>query len=186
MIFAVIHSMLARHLVQSALEKLFGRCYRLMYNLLAVIKLSIVLYIGSICLSSARFSFLDSSALLVVVFAIQLIGFVVLLLALLAYDLGRFSGITQVLTGELITHNSGEPLQRQFLNQWVRHPLYTGALLILWGGADSSLGFWTAVFGSVYLIIGTLFEERKLIKIYGDEYQTYQKEVPKYFPSLKA
>ena len=105
-------------------------------------------------------------------------------LALSMYDLGRFSGITQLITGEKTSSASNEPLQRQFLNRWVRHPLYTAAFFLLWGGATSTLGLWTAIWGTIYLIIGTLFEERKLVRIYGNDYRIYQREVPRYFPAL--
>lgn len=113
---------------------------------------------------------------------IQMLGYIVLLAALLKYDVGRFAGITQMFTGERVSASTSEPLQRQGLNRWVRHPLYTGAFLILWGGVVSLFDLWTAIWGTVYLLIGTMFEERKLLRIYGDEYQQYQKEVPRYFP----
>ena len=106
------------------------------------------------------------------------------MLALSMYDIGRFSGITQAITGEKLSSTSNEPLQRRFLNRWVRHPLYTAAFLLLWGGAVSTLGLWTAVWGTLYLIIGTFFEEQKLVRIYGDDYRLYQREVPKYFPPI--
>ena len=106
----------------------------------------------------------------------------VLLAALAKYDLGRFSGITQLFTGERVSAVSNEPLQISGLNKRVRHPLYTGAFLLLWGGAINSFELWTAIWGSVYLVIGTVFEERKLVSIYGDDYRRYQQQVPRYFP----
>ena len=184
LVFAVFHSMLARQVVQARLEAFLGSYYRLAYNLLAVLKISLVLAIGKIWLSNNRYPFFESKIALVTSFGTYVLGFIVLLVALAVYDLGRFSGITQIITGERISSLSNEPLQRRYLNRWVRHPLYTGAFLILWGGANSSLGLWTAVFGTIYLIIGTSFEERKLMRIYGDEYSVYQQEVPKYFPSF--
>lgn len=103
-------------------------------------------------------------------------------MALIKYDIGRFAGVTQLFTGEQLSSESNEPLQIGGLNRWVRHPLYTGAFLMLWGGAINSFELWTAIWGSVYLVIGTLFEERKLVRIYGHEYRQYQQQVPRYFP----
>jgi protein-S-isoprenylcysteine O-methyltransferase Ste14 len=54
--------------------------------------------------------------------------------------------------------------------------------MFLWGGATSSFGFWTALFASAYFIIGTKFEERKLVRLYGDAYRQYQESVSMYFP----
>lgn len=185
LIFAFLHSILARQFVQIRLESFLGSYYRLTYNLVAAIKLSIVFYIGKIYLSHTRFTLIEDNIAVIAVAGLQLLGFIVLIVALMVYDIGRFSGITQIMTAEKVSSLSNEPLQRRGLNRWVRHPLYTGAFLILWGGAISSFGLWTAVFGTLYLIIGTSFEEHKLVQIYGDEYLRYQQEVPKYFPSFK-
>lgn len=183
-VFAIFHSLLARPFVQAKLESFLYSCYRLTYNVVALLKISVVLYVGKVWVSDARFSAFDSNILLTAASSVRLLGLLVLLLALRAYDLGRFSGITQIITGELVSSLSNEPLQRRFLNRWVRHPLYTGAFLILWGGAVSPLGFWTAVWGTIYIVIGTVYEERTLTTIYGDDYRNYQQEVPKYFPAL--
>ena len=184
LIFAVLHSMLARQSVQLKIESLLANYYRLIYNLAAVLKILIVLHVGRTLLDDTRFTFLDYNAVYFTFLAIKYLGAVVLVLAITAYDIGRFVGITQVITGERVSSFSNEPLQRRFLNRWMRHPLYTGAFLVLWGSAISSFDIWTAIWGTLYLLIGTSFEERKLVSIYGDQYRTYQQEVPRYFPSL--
>ena len=186
LIFAALHSMLARQSVQLQIERLLGNYYRLIYNLAAVLKILIVLHIGRIWLDDTRFIFLDNNAAYFTSLAIKFLGAAVLASAIVTYDIGRFFGITQVLTGERVSSSFNEPLQRRFLNRWVRHPLYTGAFLILWGGAVSTFDIWTAIWGTLYLLIGTSFEEQKLISIYGDQYRTYQQEVPRYFPSLNS
>ncbi len=186
LIFAVFHSILARLSVQKRLEFFTGKYYRLSYNTLALLKIAAVFYVGQTWLSDVRFNLLDSNVAIYSFIAIRAIGFLILALALTTYDLGRFAGITQVITGERVSDSSNEPLQKRFLSQWVRHPLYTGAFLILWGGATSPFGFWTALWGTAYLVIGTHFEERKLRDIYGDEYRKYQQEVPRYFPSFNS
>ncbi|GBF38767.1 phospholipid methyltransferase [Leptospira johnsonii] len=40
---------------------------------------------------------------------------------------------------------------------------------------------------SLYIIIGTLFEERDLVQTFGDKYLQYKREVPMFWPffSLK-
>lgn len=177
-----MHSILSRRTVQEKLETYTGRAYRLLYNLFALIKILLVLLWGKYLLSEVRFPMLSHPLVDIVSFGIQASGFVVLLAALAKYDLGRFSGITQLFTGERVSAVSNEPLQISGLNKRVRHPLYTGAFLLLWGGAINSFELWTAIWGSVYLVIGTVFEERKLVSIYGDDYRRYQQQVPRYFP----
>jgi len=181
-LFALTHSLLARPAIQKKLEGFLGRWYRFLYNTLAALTILAVLYAGRIWLNSGTFAVFESELISVLANGIRLVGLIVLVVAFASYDIGRFVGITQVMTGERISSSSNEPLQRNGLNRWVRHPLYTGAFLMLWGGAVSLFDIWTAVWGTTYLVIGTKFEERKLVKIYRDEYLNYQKEVPRYFP----
>lgn len=182
-LFGAAHSLLARHAVQQRFEPFFGRGYRLLYNLFAVVKILAVLFFGKYLLSESRFDFLSHQLIDFASFGIQALGGIVLVVAFASYDIGRFIGITQLFTGERVSVVSSEALQRNGLNRWVRHPLYTGAFLVLWGGAINSFELWTAIWGTVYLVIGTLFEERKLIRIYGDDYRHYQQQVPRYFPN---
>ncbi len=177
-----MHSVLARRAAQEKLEAYLGRAYRLIYNVFATVKIVLVLLLGKYLLSESRFPILSNQLVDVVSFGIQALGFVVLVAALARYDLGRFSGVTQLFTGERVSAVSNEPLQISGLNKWVRHPLYTGAFLLLWGGAINSFELWTAIWGTVYLVVGTAFEERKLLRIYGDDYHQYQQQVPRYFP----
>jgi protein-S-isoprenylcysteine O-methyltransferase Ste14 len=37
---------------------------------------------------------------------------------------------------------------------------------------------------AIYLPIGIIFEEQKLVKEYGDRYKKYQKEVPMLIPKI--
>ena len=184
LLFGLLHSVLARASVQRYVETFIGCYYRITYNLIAAIKITLVFYIGSVWLSHDIFSPLNNDFTYIITTGLRLLGVIVFVLALSMYDLGRFSGITQLVSGERTSSASNEPLQRQFLNRWVRHPLYTAAFFLLWGGATSTLGLWTAIWGTIYLIIGTLFEERKLVRIYGNDYRIYQREVPRYFPAL--
>lgn len=183
-LFAAKHSLLARVAVQAKLEEFLGAWYRLIYNAVALVTIILVYLAGHLLLANQTFSFLDNSIGTFLSLAIQVAGLITLLVAIKQYDIGRFTGITQVRTGERLSEATHEPLQQRGLNRWVRHPLYTGAFLVLWGGAGSTLGLWTAVWGSLYLVIGTRFEERKLIGLYQDNYREYQQQVPRYFPRI--
>jgi protein-S-isoprenylcysteine O-methyltransferase Ste14 len=75
-----------------------------------------------------------------------------------------------------------EPLQFRGLNRYVRHPLYAAGFMILWGRAGDPFAVATAVWGSLYLLIGTRLEERRLIRMFGSRYERYRRRVPAYFP----
>lgn len=185
LLFAVLHSLLARPQLQRIIEKWVGRYYRLLYNLFALINILLVLEAGRRLIGLQRFGLFEIPGFALLSLMVQLLGFLVLGAALLYYDIGRFSGLTQLIKGEVLSASVAEPLQKNGLNRWVRHPLYTGALLLLWGGAVSPFALWTAVWGSLYLLIGSVFEERKLIRLYGDAYRQYQREVPRLVPTLR-
>ncbi len=64
------------------------------------------------------------------------------------------------------------------LHRCVRHPLYSAGFMILWGLLRDPLSLAMAIWGSLYLVIGTRFEERKLRRLYGAAYDDYSKRVP--------
>jgi protein-S-isoprenylcysteine O-methyltransferase Ste14 len=65
----------------------------------------------------------------------------------------------------------------------VRHPLYFGGLLFIWltpGMTINRLAFYLAL--SVYLLIATIFEERKLLREFGSAYAVYRARTPMLIP----
>jgi protein-S-isoprenylcysteine O-methyltransferase Ste14 len=71
----------------------------------------------------------------------------------------------------------------------VRNPLYIGNILIATGFSILSELIWFAPFVFLYFFLlnhfVVLYEERKLLSRWGDEYQTYLNEVPRWMPSFK-
>lgn len=99
--------------------------------------------------------------------------------ALLGYDRGRFLGTTQLRQPDAA---EDEELRIDGLHRYVRHPLYSGLFLVLWGHAQSEFALTTAIWASVYLLIGTYFEERRLLDRYGEAYRSYCAVTPAYIP----
>jgi methanethiol S-methyltransferase len=106
-------------------------------------------------------------------------GWAVMLFSARFYDLGRLGGLRQLRQPEA---PADEGLRLDGPHAWVRHPLYTGAFLILWGAAVAPLGLATALWGSLYLLIGTACEERRLLGRYGEDYARYRATVPAFIP----
>ncbi|MHC4471200.1 MAG: methyltransferase family protein, partial [Planctomycetota bacterium] len=67
--------------------------------------------------------------------------------------------------------------------RWVRHPLYFFFLVMFWSHPDLTSdrllfnGLWT-----VWMIVGTVLEERDLVTAFGETYRDYQRRVPMLIP----
>jgi len=70
--------------------------------------------------------------------------------------------------------------------RWVRHPLYLFMILMIWFYPDLTRDrllfnlLWT-----VWIVIGSCFEEIDLVSEFGDAYRQYRKRVPMLVPLLK-
>jgi protein-S-isoprenylcysteine O-methyltransferase Ste14 len=74
------------------------------------------------------------------------------------------------------------------LHQFVRHPLYFGTFLFLIGLAlNWPLLKNILVIGIIilYTLVGILWEEKKLLRQFGEAYKDYQQQVPMILPRLR-
>jgi protein-S-isoprenylcysteine O-methyltransferase Ste14 len=75
------------------------------------------------------------------------------------------------------------PLSIRGPYRWVRHPLYTFMLLVIWSCPELSADrllfnlSWTG-----WIVLGTCLEERDLTSVFGDDYRAYQRRVPMLIP----
>ena len=178
--FGFVHSLLARASSKRLLKPLFGRAYRFSYNLLSTLHIGLVIIGGQLVLGENSVRFELGDGFIILAAACQVAGVVVIVLGLTQYDLGRFGGITQLFGDDLVEDE--EPLHITGWHRYVRHPLYLGAYLYLLGGAVSEFGLQTALWGCLYLWIGTWFEERSLVNLYGRAYIEYKEKVPAILP----
>lgn len=101
------------------------------------------------------------------------------------YDLRYFFGISQLQTGkEHLLLGEEETFTESGVFAITRHPWYLGSLLFIW----SMLGeyplpvFLAVCIMSVYLVVGTVLEEKKIVAVYGDSYRRYRQRVSMLFP----
>jgi methanethiol S-methyltransferase len=175
-----VHSLLARRSVKLVLQPLFGSAYRFNYNLFSTLHIGLVIIGGEYLLASDSVGFNFGSEWTYLAYATQFTGLIVILFGLKQYNLGLFSGLSQLRNSEIA--DDDENLHITGLHRYLRHPLYLGAYLYLIGGATSEFGLYTAFWGCLYLAIGTWFEERSLIVQFGAAYRDYQARVPSIIP----
>jgi len=68
------------------------------------------------------------------------------------------------------------------LHRYVRHPWYSLALLYIWSRDMNESFFVTAGLISIYFIIGSRLEEKKLIAYHGEQYNIYRQQVAALIP----
>lgn len=179
--FYALHSVLAANGVKKGLGLILPkRYYRLVYNFLSTLFLA-----GLILL----YFLVEKAPLWEPNLLLSLLGVVPILIgtnwvvqAMKRYNLNEFIGLEQLRTGQPPQHNK---LIVRGLNGRVRHPLYFGTLLIVWGvlpisPTDAMLGF--SMISTIYLVIGSRLEEEKLVAQFGEAYRRYQREVPMLLP----
>ncbi len=57
-------------------------------------------------------------------------------------------------------------------------------MLLIWAGQMDVSTIIVNIILTAYLVIGTLLEERKLVREFGEEYRAYQKRVSMFIPFL--
>ena len=100
-------------------------------------------------------------------------------------SLGAFDalGIQPVLAQATGTQAHDMPLTVRGAYRWVRHPIYTASLLLIWSQPDLTYDrilfniTWTG-----WIIIGGVLEERDLVANFGISYLEYQRKVPMLIP----
>jgi len=182
-IWGIVHSLLASTGIKDLFQRTFGsgfmKSYRLFYNVFAVVSILPVLYLmitlpdDPLYQVPAPFSYVMRLG--------QLASVVLLFVAVIQTDVLSFAGVSQLFkeekTGKLITGG---------LYRFVRHPLYTFSLLILWLSptlSANSLIVYLAL--TMYILVGIYFEERKLLREFGQEYAEYRSVTPMLIPGLR-
>lgn len=192
LVFGVVHSALAGNAARAAFQRQFGErayhgLYRLAYNTIAVATAAPLALL--LVVVPGRELWRSQGLLLAAALGVQLVGACGFLIALLQVDLGRFAGLSQFrayMMGAALPLPP-EPLQQSGLYGLVRHPLYLFSLLVIWPMpvmTDILLMFNVAA--TVYLLVGSRLEERRLLATFGQEYVDYRRRVPWLLPFRRS
>lgn len=156
------------------------RFYRLFFNSIAIFTLIPVLWYSYAIGQEVIFRWEGVWA--VPQYLLRACGILLVIAGGRRYSLGQFMGISQLRetsSGGLAT---GGRIDSSGVLGLVRHPWYTAVVLLLWtGDLNMSALVGNAVL-TVYIVIGTLLEERKLVHEFGDDYRSYQRRVSMFVP----
>jgi protein-S-isoprenylcysteine O-methyltransferase Ste14 len=181
-LWGLVHSLLAsiqvKGIARQISSQFASRWYRLAYNAFAGISFLPVLLLAA--LLPDRLVYAVPSPGLYLMMAGQLAALLMLLIGVLQTDTLAFIGIRQIVgneaPGKLVTGG---------LYRYMRHPLYTAGLLFIWLTPTMTINRLTLYLClTVYILIGAYFEERKLLREFGQEYQNYKARTPMLIPFL--
>jgi len=176
-VFGAAHSLLAREMPKSALRRHFGRATRLSWNVIAVVQFALVVVVGRTALPEITWT--CPTAIYVGQLVLGMAGVAVLLASSRSYDMSRFLGLTQ-LRG--VGEDDEEPFSARGPLAYIRHPLYTGSILIVLALVQDLRSAETAAFAVFYIVIGLRFEEAALLRRLGPTYAAYRSSVPALLP----
>jgi methanethiol S-methyltransferase len=103
------------------------------------------------------------------------------------YDSLSFFGIRQILDfAKPKTATTPVELKKKGLLGMVRHPMYLALILYLWCQTFRMMDLVVNTLLTLYVLIGTWLEERKLVLEFGESYLRYQRQVPMLIPFAKS
>jgi len=186
--FAFSHTWLASLNIKRALVEKLGikiAFYRLFYNISSIVLFLFFYALApkpDVIVYDLRFPF-D-----IITFVLQVLSLAGLWWATRPINLEEFAGTAQIgryMRGE---YKADELDEKQNLKiegafKLVRHPIYLFSILFLGFRPTMNL-FYLVMFICVviYFYIGSIYEERKLVELFGDEYKKYQTIVPRMIP----
>lgn len=97
------------------------------------------------------------------------------------YDSREFLGLKQLERQQQDVADQ-EQLHISPLHRYVRHPWYSLGLVLVWTQDMDPARLVSAVCITLYLIYGSILEERKLLVFHGERYREYRKSVPGLVP----
>ncbi len=177
-LYGLLHSALASHRVKAWVRRRWPRAarwYRLAYNVVFTLLLLPLLAVPGML--PDRVLYVLRPPLIYAAGGMALVGLALAVDATLRTDLGAFLGLKEEPPA------TAQSLVARGAYRWMRHPMYTGSLLILWALPVMTLNsalFYAAL--TLYIVVGARWEERKLLTEYGEAYAKYRQQVPMLFP----
>jgi len=191
--FALIHSITVSHWFKRRCRKAFGDTfmrvwYRFLYTVVSGVTAAIALYF--IVQVPDRVLWEPPAWLRWLLHGVQLSGFLFGAQAFQYLDKWEFMGFRQVwryLERREVSGNLEGLTDRELVTTGVygivRHPLYVAGLIIFTFSPRITVnGLTITVLADLYFVFGMFIEERRFIRIFGDQYREYMQKVPRMVP----
>lgn len=201
-LFAVLHSICAREPFKEALARwtsqfFVDHCWRIIYNVLSFA----ALYYWIAVLHWGQHP--DNNVWLIdypqplwrAVVILHLLSIALAYVSFIQSDYLEFLGFKQLWQGicRLSPKTSTEDLdlfgthrlEIKGVYGWIRHPMLLAGFLFLATSGPSQNNLVFLFMYTSYMLIGAYYEERRLIRIFGEQYIEYKRQVGAFFPRLR-
>lgn len=112
-------------------------------------------------------------------------GVVYLLLSTLVTNHFELMGLRQVYLYFRNKPYTALPFTKKYMYSYSRHPMMLGVLLLLWAIPVMSMTHLVlSIMFTLYMAVGMYFEERDLVKNFGETYRKYKKEIATFVPGM--
>jgi protein-S-isoprenylcysteine O-methyltransferase Ste14 len=120
----------------------------------------------------------------IITLIVQSLGFIIIVMGIRQTGLVPFLGIEPLLPDDRLIESSG--FVRTGIYSWIRHPLYVGAMLIIWPATSMTVNLLVfLILCTIYFGIGAKLEENRHREEFGEAYVKYQQEVPMLIPDFR-
>jgi len=182
-LYCVLHSVLASVRIKHKARQWMGKSYkhyRLFYTLFAFAGLIAILFFQIRIVSPY---FFNQNLITYITGCIMSISGLVIMGICISKYFVSLSGIKS-----LVQESPSNQLIITGVHRYVRHPLYLGTFLFIWG-LFLLWPLWSLLITNsiitIYTLTAIMLEEDKLIDEFGETYRQYQSSVPKIVPSFK-
>ena len=175
-LYGGVHSLLASLRVKNwfaARWPAFAPRYRLAYNLFAVVTVLPLVWATYAIDGDWLWRWTGFAAWLANGLALAALAGIVA--ASRAYDMGEFIGLRPAA-------RPSEKLGISTFHRHVRHPWYFFSLVLIWTRDMNAPLLVSATAITLYFIVGSRLEEKKLLALHGDAYRRYMARVPGLLP----
>ncbi len=193
--FALIHSITVaswfKQLCRRALGDSFMQVwYRFLYNLLSIVTVTIAFKLMRQV--PDRHLWTAPSVLLWPMYGVQAAAIIFGAMAFQYLDGMEFLGLRQVwrylAAGDVAGNGEGitaKGLITKGVYGIVRHPLYAAGIVFVSANPHVTVnGLTFTVLADLYFLFGMMIEERRFLRIFGDQYREYMQRVPRMVPDV--
>jgi protein-S-isoprenylcysteine O-methyltransferase Ste14 len=184
MIWCTLHSALISLTVTERLRRKYPnsfRYFRIFYNLFAIVSLLPVFFYGFSLRGTPVVAWQGLERIVPIV--LGAVGLLFFVAGGRRYDFLQFLGLRQIKnegTCSVLTEDCS--LDTGGVLSIVRHPWYSGGILIVWARPLDVAAIWTNLVLCGYFVVGAILEERKLKIQFGSQYEDYQRRVSMFVP----